>query len=131
MLVQASRDGSKGVVINVIDTTEDHVKLLKARPPHTRHASQPAPPSLTLPPLSFIRPAASHAIRLRRPLTLALSLLSPPPFFGRVCSVATQTVFDFGALRALFARPDFSFVYDSMHGVQVRARRPHDSYTYP
>lgn len=54
------------MVINIVDTTEDHVKLLK-------------------------------------------------------------TVFDFAALRALFARPDFSFVYDSMHGVQVRAPHPSDS----
>jgi phosphoglucomutase len=27
-------------------------------------------------------------------------------------------VFDFGAIRNLFARKDFSFCYDSMHGVQ-------------
>lgn len=51
------------MVINIVDTTEDHVKLLK-------------------------------------------------------------TVFDFAALRALFARPDFSFVYDSMHGVQVTTPHP-------
>lgn len=30
-----------------------------------------------------------------------------------------KTVFDFAAIKALLARPDFSFVYDSMHGVQV------------
>merc|ERR1719453_2840678 len=29
-----------------------------------------------------------------------------------------QQVFDFGAIKALFAREDFSFVYDGMHGVQ-------------
>lgn len=29
-----------------------------------------------------------------------------------------KTIFDFDALRALFKRPDFSFVYDSMSGVQ-------------
>jgi phosphoglucomutase len=52
-----SRDGSSSVVVEIVDTTEDHVKLLK-------------------------------------------------------------TVFDFDALRALIARPDFSMVYDSMHGVQ-------------
>lgn len=29
-----------------------------------------------------------------------------------------KTVFDFPAIQALLARKDFSFVYDSMHGVQ-------------
>ena len=29
-----------------------------------------------------------------------------------------KQVFDFGAIKGLFARKDFSFVYDSMHGVQ-------------
>jgi hypothetical protein len=29
-----------------------------------------------------------------------------------------KTVFDFPAIQALLQRPDFSFVYDSMHGVQ-------------
>ena len=29
-----------------------------------------------------------------------------------------KQVFDFGAIKALFARKDFSFCYDSMHGVQ-------------
>jgi len=29
-----------------------------------------------------------------------------------------KQVFDFGKIKALFARPDFSFVYDSMNGVQ-------------
>ncbi len=29
-----------------------------------------------------------------------------------------QSVFDFAAIQALLQRPDFSFVYDSMHGVQ-------------
>merc|ERR1719487_2515618 len=29
-----------------------------------------------------------------------------------------KQVFDFGAIKQLFARPDFSFCYDSMHGVQ-------------
>jgi len=29
-----------------------------------------------------------------------------------------KQVFDFGAIKKLFARPDFSFCYDSMHGVQ-------------
>ena len=29
-----------------------------------------------------------------------------------------KTIFDFGAIKALLARKDFSFVYDSMHGVQ-------------
>jgi phosphoglucomutase len=29
-----------------------------------------------------------------------------------------KSIFDFDALRSLIARPDFSFVYDSMHGVQ-------------
>lgn len=53
----ASDDGSRVVVVEVIDTTEDHLKLLK-------------------------------------------------------------TIFDFAALKALFSRPDFKFVYDSMHGVQ-------------
>lgn len=40
-----------------------------------------------------------------------------------------KSVFDFPAIQALLARPDFSFVYDSMHGVQgpyakVRPSRP-------
>eukprot|EP00316_Scyphosphaera_apsteinii_P023554 CAMPEP_0119309306 /NCGR_PEP_ID=MMETSP1333-20130426/14800_1 /TAXON_ID=418940 /ORGANISM="Scyphosphaera apsteinii, Strain RCC1455" /LENGTH=593 /DNA_ID=CAMNT_0007313253 /DNA_START=129 /DNA_END=1910 /DNA_ORIENTATION=+ len=29
-----------------------------------------------------------------------------------------RQVFDFGAIKKLFSRPDFSFCYDSMHGVQ-------------
>jgi len=29
-----------------------------------------------------------------------------------------KQVFDFGAIKKLFARPDFTFIYDSMHGVQ-------------
>jgi len=29
-----------------------------------------------------------------------------------------KSLFDFNAIRSLFARPDFSFLYDSMHGVQ-------------
>ena len=29
-----------------------------------------------------------------------------------------RQVFDFDAIKALLARPEFSFVYDSMHGVQ-------------
>ena len=29
-----------------------------------------------------------------------------------------QQVFDFGAIKALFARKDFSFVYDGMHGAR-------------
>ncbi len=29
-----------------------------------------------------------------------------------------KTIFDFGAIKSLLARKDFSFVYDSMHGVQ-------------
>jgi len=29
-----------------------------------------------------------------------------------------KQVFDFGAIKKLFARPDFTFCYDSMHGVQ-------------
>jgi len=52
-----SRDGSRSAVVDVIDTTKDHVALLK-------------------------------------------------------------TVFDFDALRAFVHRPEFSMVYDSMHGVQ-------------
>lgn len=28
-----------------------------------------------------------------------------------------KTVFDFPSLKALLARPDFSFVFDGMHGV--------------
>lgn len=52
-----SRDGSLGVLVTIIDTTEEHIKLLK-------------------------------------------------------------TVFDFDAIKGLLSRPDFSLVYDCMHGVQ-------------
>lgn len=47
-------------------------------------------------------------------LVLASTLLASPP---QEYVALLKTVFDFPSLRSLLARPDFSFVFDGMHGV--------------
>lgn len=45
-------------------------------------------------------------------------LVVPPPAHAHTDDYVAllRTIFDIEALKALFARPDFKFVYDSMHG---------------
>ena len=76
---------------------------------------------LTIGAVSRLTSIPTHTLRKwesRHEIVQPLRSESGRRFYTEDHVALLRQVFDFGAIGRLFARPDFSFCYDSMHGVQ-------------